>query len=136
MREWFATTDLCPCQVRSDENYATAETRLSPLHTDFDSMSDTEKGSYEHSTTAVTKYEGDLSVTYGKLFREVHMLNLVGGFNFSNTESTRNGYKAIGFTEDQFGAPSLPMVIRMVETVIFRKHHACGQFLFEWWIRV
>ncbi len=34
------------------------------------------------------------------------MLNLVGGFNFSNTESTRNGYKAIGFTEDQFGAPS------------------------------
>lgn len=105
--EWFATTDLrARAKFGVTKTTATAETRLSPLHTDFDSMSDTEKGSYEHSTTAVTKYEGDLSVTYGKLFREVHMLNLVGGFNFSNTESTRNGYKAIGFTEDQFGAPS------------------------------
>lgn len=28
------------------------------------------------------------------------------GLIFANTESTRNGYKAIGFTEDQFGAPS------------------------------
>ena len=105
--EWFATADLrARAKFGVTKTTATAETRLSPLHTDFDSMSDTEKGSYEHSTTAVTKYEGDLSVTYGKLFREVHMLNLVGGFNFSNTESTRNGYKAIGFTEDQFGAPS------------------------------
>ena len=90
--EWFATTDLrARAKFGVTKTTATAETRLSPLHTDFDSMRDSEKGSYEHSTTAVTKYEGDLSVTYGKLFREVHMLNLVGGFNFSNTESTRNG---------------------------------------------
>ncbi|MCD8318173.1 MAG: TonB-dependent receptor [Paraprevotella sp.] len=105
--EWFATSDL---RVRAKfgltKTSTTAETHLSPLHTDFDSMSDTEKGSYENSQTKETEYEGDLSVTYGKLFKDVHMVNLVGGFNFSNTSSIMNGYKATGFTEDQFSAPS------------------------------
>lgn len=105
--EWFATTDLrARAKFGITKTNATAETRLSPLHTDFDSMSDTEKGSYDHSVTKQTTYEGDISVTYGKLFGEVHMLNLVGGFNFSNTDRTMNGYSATGFTEDQFGAPS------------------------------
>ncbi len=105
--EWFATADLrARAKFGVTRSTAEDERRLSPLHSDFDSMSDTEKGSYEHSSSTLTKYEGDLSVTYGKLFREVHMLNLVGGFNFSNAKSTRNGYAATGFTEDQFGAPS------------------------------
>lgn len=105
--EWFATDDLrARAKFGITKANATAEERLSPLHTDFDSMSDTEKGSYKHSVTKRTSYEGDLSVTYGKLIKDVHMLNLVGGFNFSNTDNTKNGYSANGFTEDQFGAPS------------------------------
>lgn len=105
--EWFATTDLrARAKFGLTKTSATAEKRLSPLHTDFDSMSDTEKGSFDHSVTKRTSYEGDISVTYGKLFKDVHMLNLVGGFNFSNTDRTLNGYSANGFTEDQFGAPS------------------------------
>lgn len=105
--EWFATSDLrVRAKIGLTKTNATDETRLSPLHSDFDSMSDTEKGSYEHSTTKMFKYEGDLSATYGRLFGENHMLNLVAGFNFSSTESILNGYEAVGFTEDQFGAPS------------------------------
>ena len=34
------------------------------------------------------------------------MINAVGGFNFSLSKETSNGYKAIGFTEDAFGSPS------------------------------
>ena len=105
--EWFATTDLrARAKFGLTKTSATAEQRLSPLHSDFDSMGETEKGSYDHSVTNTTKYEGDLSVTYGRLFGETHMVNLVGGFNFSNTSSTMNGYSATGFTEDQFAAPS------------------------------
>ena len=105
--EWFATTDLrARAKFGLTRTSATAEQRLSPLHSDFDSMGDTEKGSYDHSVTDTWKYEGDLSVTYGRLFGEEHMVNLVAGFNFSNTSSTMNGYSATGFTEDQFGAPS------------------------------
>ena len=66
----------------------------------------TEKGSFSHSETKNFQYEGDLSVTFGKLINDSHMVNLVGGFNFSNTQIESNGYKAAGFTEDQFGAPS------------------------------
>lgn len=105
--EWFITGDLrARAKFGLSKSNATAETRLSPQHTDFDSVSDTEKGEYTHSTTKQTSYEGDISVTYGKLFGEEHMVNLVGGFNFANTDRTRNGYRAVGFTEDQFGAPS------------------------------
>lgn len=105
--EWFATDDLrARIKLGLSKNSATGEQRLSPQHTDFDSMSDTEKGSYEHSTTKDTSYEGDISVTYGKLIHDVHMVNIVGGFTFSNTTTTTNGYSATGFTEDQFGAPS------------------------------
>ncbi len=105
--EWFATADLrARAKFGISKSMAAAEARLSPLHTDFDSMGETEKGSYSHSTTKVLRYEGDLSVTYGKLLADAHMVNLVGGFNFSSSETVRNGYKAVGFTEDQFAAPS------------------------------
>lgn len=105
--EWFATDDLrARAKFGLTKTNATDEQRLSPLHTDFDAVSEGEKGSYQQSVTKYFKYEGDVSVTYGKLFKDVHMLNLVGGFNFSSSTTTMNGYSAVGFTEDQFGAPS------------------------------
>ena len=105
--EWFATRDLrVRAKLGLTNEVGTSDTRLSPQHTDFDSMSDTEKGSFSHSETKNFQYEGDLSVTFGKLINDSHMVNLVGGFNFSNTQIESNGYKAAGFTEDQFGAPS------------------------------
>ena len=35
------------------------------------------------------------------------MINAVAGFNFNTKENSKNGYKAIGFTEDEFDAPSV-----------------------------
>lgn len=84
----------------------TQDTRLSPQHTDFDNVSDTEKGSYTHLLTKSLDYEGDLSATFGQLFADKHMVNAVAGFNFSSNKAQANGYSAIGFTEDQFDAPS------------------------------
>lgn len=105
--EWFATNDLrARAKFKISRSNTTTEQRLSPLHTDFDSMNDMEKGSFDYTGVKAFSYEGDVSVTYGKLFKDVHMLNVVGGFNFSSQSRTRNGYKATGFTEDQFGAPS------------------------------
>ena len=74
----------------------TSEVRLSPKHTDFDDVSDTEKGSYKNTQDKTLNYEGDLSVTYGHLFNEKHMVNAVAGFNFSSNEQQQNAYKAIG----------------------------------------
>ena len=105
--EWFVAKDL---RVRGKFGIThatgTTDTRLSPLHTDFDDLEETEKGLYTHSTTKRTNYEGDLTATYGRVLAEKHMLNAVAGFNFNATKRTANGYKANGFTDDQFGAPS------------------------------
>ena len=67
--EWFVTEDF---RMRGKFGIthasATSENRLSPLHTDFDDMEETEKGLYSHSLTKSTSYEGDITATYGRLF--------------------------------------------------------------------
>ncbi len=105
--EWFITQDL---RLRGKFGItklsATSESRLSPRHTDFDDLEETERGLYNHSLTKNMNYEGDVAATFGHLFAEKHMVNAVAGFNFNTSKGVTNGYKAVGFTEDQFGAPS------------------------------
>ena len=80
--------------------------RLSHLHSQFDDLEDTEKGLFTQSVRKDLSYEGDAAVTFGKLIADKHMVNAVGGFNFSNTKYQDFGYSANGFTDDQFAAPS------------------------------
>ena len=89
--------------TRTDDD---AQTRLSPLHSQFDDLEDTEKGLYTHSIGKNLTYEGDAAVTFGNLIAGKHMVNAVGGFNFSHDNTESFGYSANGFTDDQFGAPS------------------------------
>lgn len=105
--EWFVMKDF---RIRGKfgltHSAGTTETRLSPLHTDFDDLEETEKGLYTHSLSKRTNYEGDLTATYGRVFGGKHSVNAVAGFNFNSMRRIDNGYKASGFTDDQFGAPS------------------------------
>ena len=105
--EWFVTKDLRFRAkfglTKQDED---EQTRLSPQHTQFDDMGETEKGLYTHTQIKELVYEGDVAVTFGKLIAKKHMLNAVGGFNFSNNHRQIYGYSATGFTDDQFDAPS------------------------------
>lgn len=105
--EWFVTKDLRLRAkfglTKQDDN---EQTRLSPLHSQFDDMGETEKGLYTHTQIQELVYEGDAAVTFGKLFAKKHMVNAVGGFNFSNNHRRIYGYSATGFTDDQFDAPS------------------------------
>lgn len=83
-----------------------SQTRLSPLHTQFDDLEETEKGLYTHTMGKNLSYEGDAAITFGKLIGGRHSVNAVGGFNFSHDNTESFGYSANGFTDDQFGAPS------------------------------
>lgn len=105
--EWFMTEEL---RMRAkfglskqDDN---EQMRLSPLHSQFDDTGETEKGLYTHTQIQDLVYEGDVAVTFGKLIAEKHMVNAVGGFNFSSNSQQVFGYSANGFTDDQFDAPS------------------------------
>ena len=105
--EWFITKSLRFRTkfglTKQDDN---EQSRLSPQHTQFDDMGETEKGLYSHTQINELVYEGDVAVTYGKLLAKKHMINAVGGFNFSNNHRKIYGYSATGFTDDQFDAPS------------------------------
>ena len=105
--EWFVTEALRMRAkfglTKTDDD---EQTRVSPLHTQFDDVGETEKGLYTNTRINQMVYEGDMSVTFGKLFAKKHMVNAVGGFNFSSSSQEVYGYSANGFTDDQFDAPS------------------------------
>ena len=83
-----------------------SEKFLSPQHTSFDSKTKNEKGSYTSIYNDTWYYDGDFTVTYGKLFREVHQLNAVIGTNFRSAETKNEGYEAVGFPNGNFTRPS------------------------------
>ncbi len=105
--EWFMTESLrMRAKFGLTKQDDDEQTRLSPQHTQFDDVGETEKGLYTHTQIKELVYEGDVAVTFGKLLADKHMLNAVGGFNFSNNLRRIYGYSATGFTDDQFDAPS------------------------------
>ena len=105
--EWFVLEEL---RVRAKFGITKQDddeqSRLSPQHSRFDDYGETEKGLYSHTQIKDLSYEGDAAITYGKLFAKKHMVNAVGGFNFSSSDMQVYGYSANGFTDDQFDAPS------------------------------
>lgn len=105
--EWFILEELrLRAKFGITKQDDDEQTRLSPLHSQFDDLGETEKGLYSHTQIKDISYEGDFAVTYGKLFAKKHMVNAVGGFNFSSSDMQVYGYSANGFTDDQFDAPS------------------------------
>ena len=78
----------------------------SPFHTDFDNVEKTERGSYSKSTNEQWGYDGDVTITYGKLLGEMHQVNAVAGWNFSSTKNINDSYTAIGFPDDNVSNPA------------------------------
>lgn len=105
--EWFILEELrLRAKFGISKQDDDEQSRLSPLHSRFDDVGETEKGYYSNTQIKDLSYEGDLALTYGKLFKKKHMVNAVAGFNFSSSNMSVYGYSANGFTDDQFDAPS------------------------------
>lgn len=79
---------------------------VSPSDSRFISTDYTKRGSYNHSENTSDKYEGELTVTYGKTFNEVHLMNIAAGGYISQTNSKNQGYSAVGFPEGDYTLPS------------------------------
>ena len=81
-----------------------------PFNTEFNSQADiANKGSYEERNTQNLNYDGDFSLTYGKLFNEKHMVNVVGGMRLSQNGSNNSAYKVQGFIDDEFSNPAFAL---------------------------
>ncbi|HBX19192.1 MAG TPA: SusC/RagA family TonB-linked outer membrane protein [Porphyromonadaceae bacterium] len=79
---------------------------ISPFHTSFIGYSSNETGSYTRGDSQSGYYNGDIRVTYGKLFKDVHRTNFVLGFNFREDKSTSSSFAATGFVDDDYPNPS------------------------------
>ena len=78
----------------------------SPNASDYAETASTERGSYRETRDENLSYDGDLNVTYAKLFYEVHMVNAVGGIRLASSKSQSSGYESIGFIDDRYSTPS------------------------------
>ena len=78
----------------------------SPELSEFDDKEETKRGSYKKNTESTFSYDGELTITYGALLGERHMINAVGGWKFNSSKTTRDAYVAIGFANDEIRNPA------------------------------
>ncbi|MBO4959141.1 SusC/RagA family TonB-linked outer membrane protein [Butyricimonas virosa] len=77
----------------------------SPFNAAYVGVETDKKGEYTESNKYIFGYDGDLSVTYGKLLAERHMVNAVAGMRFTQSSSDVSGYTMRSFSDDEFSNP-------------------------------
>lgn len=90
-------------------NNEKGEVFRSPFNSDFDGLDDLQRGRYDETNEKTTKYDGDVSLTYGKLFREKHLLNLVVGARLEQNAGLVSRYGVRGFVDDEFTNPTFAL---------------------------
>lgn len=78
---------------------------VSPQHSMFDSYVQDKKGRYTSTTLREFYYDGDFTLTYGALLRELHQVNAVVGGNLRSNTSQTEGYTVSGFPSGNFTKP-------------------------------
>jgi TonB-linked SusC/RagA family outer membrane protein len=83
----------------------------SPFNTEFEGSNEFERGTYDESNGKSINYDGDFSLTYGKLFAEKHMVNAVIGGRMEQATSQESTFGVAGFTDDEFANPNFALGI-------------------------
>lgn len=84
----------------------------SPFNTEFLNTDALERGSYKETNGRNVNYDGDIAVTYGKLFAEKHMLNAVVGSRMEQATRQQSAYQVFGFIDDEFSNPNFALGYR------------------------
>ena len=80
----------------------------SPEETMFSETDRLERGTYAKNSSRDTSYDGTLDLTYGRTFGN-HMLNLIGGMQFTESNSDAEAFSALGYMSDQYSNPNFSM---------------------------
>lgn len=81
----------------------------SPFDTEFLTTDVLEKGSYTETNGKAQNYDGDLSLTYGKILAEKHSLNAVAGMRMEQNTTQQSAYQNRGFVDDEFSNPNFSL---------------------------
>lgn len=89
-----------------EKNVSETEVFTSPSDTQFDGTDILKKGNYKNEADKGLDYNGDITITFGKLLKEKHQVNAVLGASLSESTSVTKGMEAIGFPEGEFNTPA------------------------------
>lgn len=78
----------------------------SPFNSEFAATDPLRQGTYYESNDTKLNYDGDLSLTYGKLLGQKHMVNAVAGMRLNEVSSIVSAYEVQGFTGEDFPNPA------------------------------
>jgi len=81
----------------------------SPFNSEFDGTDVLLKGNYNESNDKDMNYDGDLSLTFGKLFAQKHMVNAVAGMRMEQNNTRLSSFITRGFTDDEFSNPNFAL---------------------------
>ncbi|WP_254778686.1 SusC/RagA family TonB-linked outer membrane protein [Pedobacter sp. ok626] len=108
--EWRLTEALRARGRLGIRNYGTQDQVFrSPFNIEFESTDILEKGRYTETNGKNLNYDGEFSLTYGKLFAEKHMLNAVGGMRMEQATTQKSAYQVRGFVDDEFANPNFAL---------------------------
>ncbi len=74
----------------------------SPENSSFDNIDPLLRGSLTYQNNEALQYEGELTGTFGMLFKQYHRFNAVVGSRFMSSENLLNGYAAQGFSKGNY----------------------------------
>lgn len=101
--EWRVLTELrARARVGITQLAVRDEIFKSPFNAEFASVDQLLQGSYFESNDKQMNYDGDFSLTYGKLFAEKHMINAVAGMRATQISNVGSSYEVQGFISDEF----------------------------------
>lgn len=72
----------------------------SPKHPDYEEEEKMYKGGYSRGDNESFRYNGQVTLNFGKMFGKVHRVNAILGWTFSQTKTNNSGYEINGFTGD------------------------------------
>ena len=81
----------------------------SPFDVEFEGTDALERGRYDETNGKNTNYDGDLSLTFGRLFADKHMINGVVGARMEQAFSQKSAYQVRGFIDDEFSNPNFAL---------------------------
>jgi len=81
----------------------------SPFNVEFISSNELERGRYSETNGKTLNYDGDFSLTYGKLFAAKHTVNAVAGMRMEQASREQSAYQVLGFMDDAFSNPNFAL---------------------------
>lgn len=89
-------------RVGINRMYAHDERFRSPFNSEFANTDVLHQGSFTETNGKTNNYDGDLTLTYGKLLANKHMVNAVAGMRLSQASIISSTFQVRGYTGDDF----------------------------------